>query len=122
MPAFCKNRRRAGRRQSSGRSSCNRATALGETCRPVCVGMTWRRLITARTMRLWRPRLEEVNRDVRRFEVTVPGGVERVRPRARTLHKTGNWLVITDCSNAFNAVKRRRCMRRWPTACQRPRR
>ena len=26
-------------------------TALGEKCRPVCVGMTWRRLITARAMR-----------------------------------------------------------------------
>ena len=26
--------------------------------------------------------------------------------RARTLHETGNWLVITDCSNADNTVKR----------------
>ncbi len=34
-------------------------TALGEKCRPVCVGMTWRRLIAAGTMRQWRPRLEE---------------------------------------------------------------
>ncbi|CAN0423900.1 unnamed protein product, partial [Laminaria digitata] len=22
------------------------------------------------------------------------------------LHETGNWLVLTDCPNAFNAVKR----------------
>ena len=28
-------------------------TALGEKCRPVCVGMTWRRLIAAGTMRQW---------------------------------------------------------------------
>ena len=26
--------------------------------------------------------------------------------RARTLHETGNWFVLTDCSNAFNTVKR----------------
>ena len=33
--------------------------------------------------------------------------MEHVRLRARTLHAAGNWLVITDCSNAFNTVKRR---------------
>ena len=27
--------------------------------------------------------------------------------RARTLHDTGNWLVLTDCSNAVNTVKRK---------------
>ena len=27
--------------------------------------------------------------------------------RAGTLHETGNWLVLTDCSNAFNTVKRK---------------
>ncbi|CAN0586918.1 unnamed protein product, partial [Laminaria digitata] len=43
---------------------------------------------------------------VRQFEVAVPGGVEHVGFRARTLHETGNWLVLTDCSNAFNTVKR----------------
>ena len=32
-------------------------TVLGETCRPVCVGMTWRQLIAAGTMREWRPRI-----------------------------------------------------------------
>ena len=35
-----------------------------------------------------------------------PGGVEHVELRARRLHETGNWLVLTDCSNAFNTVKR----------------
>ena len=40
-------------------------TALGEKCRPVCVGMTWRRLINAGAMRQWWPRLDEVNREVR---------------------------------------------------------
>ena len=43
---------------------------------------------------------------MRQFGVDVPGGVEYVGLRARTLHETGNWLVITDCSNAFNTVKR----------------
>ncbi|CAN0580759.1 unnamed protein product [Laminaria digitata] len=57
-------------------------------------------------MRQLRPRLEEVNREVRQFGVAVPGGVEHEGLRARTLHETGNWLILTDCSNAFNTVKR----------------
>ena len=69
------------------------------------MSMTWRRLSTAGVMQQWRPRLE-VNREVRQFGVAVPGGVEHVGLRARTLHETGNWLVLTDCSNAFNTVKR----------------
>ena len=81
-------------------------TALGEKCRPVCEGMTWRRLITAGAMRQWRPWLEKVNREVRQFGVAVHGGVEHVGLRARMLHETGNWLVLTDSSNAFNTVKR----------------
>ena len=32
----------------------------------------------------------------------MPGGVEYVGLRVRTVHETGNWLVITDCFNAFN--------------------
>ena len=48
-------------------------TALGERRRPVCVGMAWRRLITAgATRQQWRSRLEEVNRKVRQFGVAVP--------------------------------------------------
>ncbi|CAN0286361.1 unnamed protein product, partial [Laminaria digitata] len=81
-------------------------TTLGRKCRPVCVGMTWRRLITAGAMQQWRPRLEEVDRETRQFGVAVPGGVERVGLRARMLHETGDWLVLTDCSNVFNTVKR----------------
>ena len=42
---------------------------------------------------------------MRQFGVTVPGGVEHVGLRARTLNETGNWLVVTDCSNAFGTVK-----------------
>ena len=61
-------------------------TALGEKCRLVCVGITWRRLITAGAMRQWRPRLEEVSREVRQFVGAVPGEVEHVGLRARTLH------------------------------------
>ena len=81
-------------------------TALGEKCRLVCVGITWRRLITAGAMRQWRPRLEEVNREVRQFGIAVPGGVEHVGLKTRKLRESGNWFVITDCSNAFNTVKR----------------
>ena len=91
-------------------------------CRPVCVGMTWRRLITAGAMLQWRPRLEEVNREVRQFGVAVPGGVEHVGLRARTLHETGDWLVLTDCSNAFNTVKRKAVLAEADSACQRSRR
>ncbi|CAN0441948.1 unnamed protein product, partial [Laminaria digitata] len=65
--------------------------------------MAWRTLITAGAMRQW---LEEVNREVRQYGVAVPGGVYHMGLRARTLHETGNWLVLTDCPNAFNAVKR----------------
>ncbi|CAN0521080.1 unnamed protein product, partial [Laminaria digitata] len=42
----------------------------------------------------------------RQYGAAVPGGVEHMGLRARTLHETGNWLVLTDCPNAFNAVKR----------------
>ncbi|CAN0499195.1 unnamed protein product [Laminaria digitata] len=57
-------------------------------------------------MRQWRPRLGEVNREVRQYGVAVPGGVGHMGLRARTLHETGNWLVLTDCPNTFNTVKR----------------
>ena len=50
-------------------------TALGEKCWPVCVGMAWRRLITAGAMPQWRPRLEEVNRAVRQSGVVEMGRV-----------------------------------------------
>ncbi|CAN0545524.1 unnamed protein product, partial [Laminaria digitata] len=43
---------------------------------------------------------------VRQFGVAVPGGVGHVGLSARTLHETGNWLVLTDFSNAFKTVKR----------------
>ena len=49
-------------------------TALGEKYRPVCVGMTWRRLIAAGTMRQWRPRLEEINREARQRGRSSRGG------------------------------------------------
>ena len=81
-------------------------TALGEKCRPLCVGMTQRRLIAAGTMRQWRPRLEEANREARQFGVGVRRGVEQVALRARIHHEAKHWLILTDCSNAFNTVKR----------------
>ena len=58
-------------------------TALDEKCRPVCVRMAWRRFITAGAMRQWRPRLEEVNREVRQLGVAVLGRVQHVSLRAR---------------------------------------
>ena len=78
-------------------------TALGEKCRPVCVGMTWRCLIAAGTMQLWRPRLEEANHEARQFGVVIRGGVEQV---VLVHHEAKNRLILTDCSNAFNTVKR----------------
>ena len=80
--------------------------ASGEKCRPVCVGMAWRRLVAAGTMRQWRPRLEEVNREARQFGVGVRGGLEQVALRARVHHEAKNGLILTNCSNAFNTVKR----------------
>ena len=68
--------------------------------------MTWRRLIAAGTMLQWRPRLDEANREARQFGVGVRGGVEQVVLRARVHHEAKNWLILTDCSNAFNSVKR----------------
>ena len=56
-------------------------------------------------MRKWRPRLE-INCEARQFGVGVRGGVEQVALRARMHHETKNWLVLADCSNAFNAVER----------------
>ena len=43
---------------------------------------------------------------MRQFGVAAPGGVGHVSLRARTLHETGNWLVLRDCSNAVNAFRR----------------
>ena len=62
-------------------------TALGEKCRPVYVGMTWRRLLTAGTMRQWRPRLEEINREARQIGGGVRGRVEQAALRARVYHE-----------------------------------
>lgn len=41
---------------------------------------------------------------MRQSGVAVPGGVEHDGLRARAVHEVGNWLVVTDCSNAFNTV------------------
>ena len=70
--------------------------ALGEKCRPVCIGMTWRRLIAAGIVREWKPKLEEVFREADQFGVAVAGGVERVAMGAQLVHQTGHWVVQTD--------------------------
>ncbi|CAB1116596.1 unnamed protein product [Ectocarpus sp. CCAP 1310/34] len=80
--------------------------ALGEKCRPVCIEMTWRRLIAAGTVREWKPKLEEIFREADQFGVAVAGGVEQVAMDAQLVHQTGHWVVQTDCSNAFNTGKR----------------
>lgn len=80
-------------------------TSLEGKCRPVCVGKTRRGPIAAEAMRRWRPRLEGINLEVRQFGVAIPRSVETVGPRARAIQEMGNWLIITDFSNAFNSVK-----------------
>ena len=47
--------------------------ALGEKCRPGCIGMTWRRLIAAGIIREWKPKLEEVFREADQFGVIQEG-------------------------------------------------
>ena len=79
-------------------------TALGAKCRPFCVGMTWRRFITAGTMREWRSRMEELNLEARQYWVGTSGGVEHVALRTRIYHEAGNWIIQIDASNAFNSV------------------
>ena len=60
--------------------------AFGEKCRPVSVGMTWRRLHAAGTMRQWRPRLEEINREARQIGGGVRGRVEQAALRLSLIH------------------------------------
>lgn len=48
--------------------------------------------------------MEEVKREVRPFGVAVPDGMDHVGLSAQTLHKTSNWFVFTDFSNAFYTV------------------
>ena len=58
----------------------------------------------AGTMGEWRPRIEELNIEARQYGVGVSGGVEHVAQRARIHHETGNWIIQTDASSAFNSV------------------
>ena len=64
-----------------------------------------RRLLAAGTMRQWRSR-PEINREARQFGAGAQGGVEQAALRARMHHEAKNWLILTDCSNAFNTAKR----------------
>ena len=79
--------------------------ALGEKRHPVCVGMTWRRLLAAGTMPQWRRRLEETNREASQLELEYGGGVEQVALRAKVNHEAKNRLILSDCSNVFSVVK-----------------
>ena len=58
------------------------------------------------TMRQWRPRPEEINHEARHFGVGVRGAVEQAAVLARKHHEAKKWAIFTDCSNAFNTVKR----------------
>ena len=58
-------------------------TDVGGKCRPVCVRMTWRRLLAAGTMWQLRPRLEERNREAMQFWGRGSRGVEQVALRER---------------------------------------
>lgn len=78
--------------------------------------------MSAKATRQRRPLLEEFNREIRHFWIAMPGGVKLVGLKTRTLQETGNWLVLTNCFNAFNAVIRTRVLPPVVTACQRPRR
>ena len=40
------------------------------------------------------------------LESEYEGGMEQVALRARIHHETKNWLILADCSYAFNTVKR----------------
>lgn len=58
--------------------------------------MACKKLITAGATRQWRPRFEQVYREIRQFGLAVPGRVKQMGPRERLIYETGNWLVITD--------------------------
>ncbi len=80
--------------------------ALGDKCRPVCIGMTMRRLVAAGISREWKPKLEETFREANQFGVAVAGGVDHMSMKAQVMYQTGHWIIQTDCTNAFNSVKR----------------
>lgn len=80
--------------------------ALGEQCRPICVGMTRRSLIAAGTMRQWRQRLEEINREGRKLGIGVLG--EWIFQRY-TLGCSMRWTTCSyfaDCCDAFDIIQR----------------
>ena len=53
-------------------------------------------------MRLWWSRLEGINHEARHFGVGNGGGVEQLALRARVHDEEINWLILIDCSDAFN--------------------
>ena len=65
-----------------------------------------RRLVAAGTVREWKPKLEEIFLEANQFGVAVAGGVDHIAMKAQAVHQTGNWIIQTDCTNAFNSVKR----------------
>ena len=51
-----------------------------------------------------RRQLEEVSREVQQFGVALHRLLEHVGMKTRTLHGTGNWFMLMNCSSAFNTV------------------
>lgn len=82
--------------------SQSRPHALGENCRPVCVGMKWRRFSTAGATRPWRLRLEELDRETGQFGFAVPAGVEHIY--SVVFYETDGRLVLAVCPNVINTV------------------
>lgn len=55
--------------------------------------------------------MEEVDRRLRQFGVAVPGGSPNTWVlRASMLNETDNWLILTDCSNAYSTAHDNDCM------------
>ena len=71
--------------------------------------MTWRRLITVETMRQWRPRLEEVNREVGQFGGAVPSAVDLVgldaTPDRQLARSHGLLQRLQHCQKDGGAIK-----------------
>lgn len=42
---------------------------------------------------------------MRQFGIDASGGVQHAELRARAIDKSGNWSILTGCSNAFNTTR-----------------
>lgn len=91
----------------SARLTHPRSPRWGKRGRQVCVGITERRLIAARFSPLcdsggpgWRRSAARCGSPRSTCRRESQAGVTPLR--ACAVHKAGNWLILADCSNAFN--------------------